>query len=108
MSSAIVNLRKTCSDRADRSCDENRLHKEASMDLALTIRQINTMRPDLVVCCGQSVWDLLNSSKEPVAGTRLLVCHPSAFVWKTPEGSIIRTMQERYEYLMRQYLRAHA
>lgn len=108
MACAIVNLRKTCSDRSDRSCDEDRLLREASRDLAATIRQINEVKPDVLLCCGRSVWEILNSAGAAVVGTRLLICHPSAFSWKTPEGGILRSVQERYNYLMHQYLQVHA
>lgn len=118
LSSAFMNLKKTSSKFEDNSCDENLLLKYADKYKDEIKRQIELINADIVVCCGWSVFGIIEKyfslskidSKLDVYKSKgfknmifLRACHPSSRKWKNNHEQVRRKATDRYSDLMSEY-----
>ncbi len=103
--SAIINLKKTPSTRADRSCDEEGVREYVISNQESIKDQIKLIRPDVIVCCSHLTYLLVDKMLSGGRGEVVILeaPHPSARAWKNKKGVIRRTAKDKYEDVMNDY-----
>ena len=113
-----MNLKKTASTFADNSCDENLLIEYAEKYKDEIRSQIELTDADIAVCCGWSVFDILDkhfilqklNNNSFVYKSRcfkstlfLPACHPSSRKWKNNLGQVRTKTVDRYDDLVSEF-----
>lgn len=90
LSTAFMNLKKTPSTKDDKSADLGKLEQYVKDHWQYIREEIEIIRPEVIVCCGDMTYPLLLKyliSSDGLGKTIILsTCHPSAWHWKDKKG----------------------
>lgn len=107
LSTAFMNLKKTPSTKDDKSADLGKLEQYVKDHWQYIREEIEIIRPEVIVCCGDVTYLLLLkyvTSSEGLDKTIILkTCHPTARHWKDGKGITQRKKAQGYKDLLEEY-----